>query len=425
MLAPVRGFRYFLRILRSQYPALAYSKYRYYFYASLASVGATQITQMGQGWLIYELSGSALMLGLLGFCIAAPNLLITLFGGVLADRLNKKFLLAFTAMGNGVVISWLAVLVILGMAETWHVLATAALMSLVNGLDWPVRVAIYPQLVPRRGYLSAIALNSFVWQVTRMVAPAIGGFLLKHVGTGWMFAVAALGFAAMTVTMLAIRVVHVENETQQSPLADLREGVVFAISEPLFRYLLLLTFVSMLFCNSHVQIMPIFVELLDGSETAYGLLLASGGLGAIVGAALIGGRTRQDQIGSVLAFSALIAATLTFLFALATYLGYFAVALVLQFASAVFVSIFTIGSMTVLQLRVPNRLRGRVMGIHAMGYSMIPLGGLIIGYLVELSTVLMAMGICCGIYVFAVTYVMSTQAEIRKLRFTELSELLT
>lgn len=378
---------------------------------------------MGQGWLIYELSGSALMLGLLGFCIAAPNLLVTLFGGVLADRLNKKYLLAATALGNGLAVTWLAILVLFGQAETWHVLLTAALMSFVNGLDWPVRVAIYPQLVPRRGYLSAIALNSFVWQVTRMVAPAIGGFLLKQVGTGWMFMVAATGFAVMTATMLLLHVEHLRNEIRQSPFADLTEGINFAFTQPLFRYLLLLTFVSMLFCNSHVQIMPFFVELLNGSETAYGLLLASGGFGAIVGAAMIGGRTRQDQIGSVLAVSALVAASLTFGFALVTYWGFFLTALVFQFLSAVFVSIFTIGSMTVLQLRVPNRLRGRVMGIHTMGYSMIPLGGLIIGYLVELSTVLIAMGICCGIYVFAVTCVMSTQTEIRKLRMTELSEL--
>ena len=410
------------RFIRSQYPALAFKNYRYFFNASLGSVGATQLTQMGQGWLIYELSNSALMLGILGFCIAFPNLVVNLPGGVFADRLNKKHLLAITNVVNGAVVLVLAVLVLLDLTQVWHVLLSAAVISAVNGLDWPVRVSIYPHLLPRDGYLSAIALNSFLWQITRMVIPAIGGYILQFLGNGWLFLFCAAGFITMTITMCLLRIEHTPVVSQSSPLADLIEGVKFVAVQPLFRYLLLLTFVGMLFCNSHVQIMPIFAELVGGSETAFGMLLASGGLGAIIGATIIGSARRLAQVGVVLTSTGLLSIILTFGFAVVAHLGFFIPALILQFACAAFATMFVISVLTVLQLRVPNRLRGRVMGIQTMGFSLIPLGGLFIGYLVELSTVIIAMAIGCGIYALVLLAVMYRRRDIRSLNSSQLSE---
>ena len=414
------GLRRFIRV---RYPAFSYPRYRYYFYASLACVGATQLTYMGQGWLIYELSGSAFLIGFLGFCIAFPNLLITLFGGVLADRLNKKVLLAIS---NGIAsgcVALLAILVLIDVVATWHVFTIAVLMSFASGIDWPARASFYPHVVDRPGYLSAIAINSFIWQVTRMAVPAIGGFLLSQLGTGWLFVFSAMGFMAMTLTMMAIEIDRVNLTVKQSPLRDLVEGVRFVVVQPMFRYLLLLTFVGMLFCNSHVQIMPIFAELVGGGEWAYGFLLSAGGLGAILGAILIGGSAKQDKIGSVLGVTASLAVILTFGFAAAAEFGYYLLALVLQFASAIFVSIFTIGSLTVMQLCVPDRLRGRVMGIHTMGYSMVPLGGVIVGYLVEISTVLLAMAACCTVYAITILVVFLSKGEIRQLQMSGLRQI--
>ena len=162
------------------YPALGFALYRRYWFASFASVGATQIITLGQGWLIFELSGSALQLGVLGAAAAVPNILMTLIGGVIADRFDKRIILMSTSLTITFLLAALAWLDFSGTVQVWHVLTVAALVSLVSGLDWPTRVSIYTHLIDRSAFMSAVALNSFIWQSTRMAMPALGGVIILY-----------------------------------------------------------------------------------------------------------------------------------------------------------------------------------------------------------------------------------------------------
>ena len=178
--------------LVERYPALSQREYVKYFSASLAAVGATQLVTFGQLWLVYEITASPIMLGWLGAAAAVPNLAITLFGGVISDRYDKRWILLITSGGNMLLTGLLTILVVTQSVEVWHVLFIAALSSILNGFDWPTRVAIFPQLVNRDQFLSAVALNSFIWQVMRMAIPALAGFLLYYTDSSVIFSLATV-----------------------------------------------------------------------------------------------------------------------------------------------------------------------------------------------------------------------------------------
>lgn len=404
----------------SRYPALASAPYRRYWLASFASVGATQLITLGQGWLIFELSGSAMALGYLGAAAALPNILLTLLGGVIADRFDKRRIMMFTSATTTVLLSLLAWLDFSGQVAVWHVLTIAASVSLITGLDWPARVSFYPLLVERPAFMSAVALNSFIWQATRMAIPAAGGLIIAIASGTWLvFALGAAGFLVMFLVISSIRVAAPAQVTQ-SALEQLREGVAFIWRTRLFRYMLALTFVGMFFAQSYVQIMPIFANLLNSNEQGYGYLLSAGGIGSVVGTLIVGSVHRFQHLGRLVLAGAVGSVALIYAFALAAAMGSFSLALASVFVAAVFASVFMITSMTVMQLEVPDHLRGRVMGIHTMGYSLMPMGGLFVGALAELTGAPSAVAIGSTIYLLAIAVIGFSVREIRDLNGRQL-----
>ena len=408
--------------ISEHYPALKSTLYRRYWLASFASVGATQLVTLGQGWLIFELSGSAVQLGILGAAAAVPSIVMTLIGGVVADRFDKRVILMCT---SGVITALLSLLAWLDYAEVvkiWHVLTIAASVSLITGLDWPVRVSIYPQLVERSAFMSAVALNSFIWQGTRMAIPALGGIIIAVTDTWVVFAVGALGFLVMLVVISGIHV-KVGDAENSSPLEQVVEGVRFIWREDLFKWLILLTFVGMFFANSYVQIMPVFADLLDSGETGFGYLLSAGGVGSVLGTLLMGGVHKYERLGKLMLQSAALSVAALMLFAWFTASGWFYPALFMTFLASVFASVFLIGSMTVLQLTVPDQLRGRVMGIHTISFNLIPLGGLFLGVTAEFAGAAGAVFIGSGIFLFSIAGVAIVSRSVRDLDGTIISAL--
>lgn len=399
----------------TRYPALGFPQFRRFWLASFASVGATQLVTLGQGWLIFELSGSALQLGVLGAAASVPNILMTLLGGVVADRFDRRRIIIVTSTVNAVLLALLAVLDLTGVVAVWHVLTIAALISLINGLDWPARASIFPLLVDRTAYLSGVALNAFIWQVTRMAIPAAGGLLIALAGDTWpVFAAASVGFVVMMSVLLGIRV-SVPPPPAVSPLEQLKEGFAFILGTDLFRWLLGLTFLGMFFAQSYVQIMPVFADLLGTDEAGYGYLLSAGGLGSVMGTLFIGTFQESHRLGWIMLGGAAGSVVMLALFALATPLGSLPIALVLAFLVAASASAYMIISMTVMQLLVPDGLRGRVMGIHTIGYSLVPLGGLFLGALADRIGAETAVLIGGGIYLVGIAITTLGQPLLRNL----------
>ncbi len=403
-----------------RYPALGFPKYRRFWFASFASVGATQLIMLGQGWLIFELTGSALQLGVLGAAAAVPNILITLIGGVVADRFDKRIILMSTSLIIALLLASLAWLDFTDAVRVWHVLTVAALVSLVSGLDWPTRVSIYTHLIDRSAFMSAVALNSFIWQSTRMAIPALGGVIILYWDTWTLFALGSIGFFVMFWAMTGIHVKVVET-SDSSPLQQMQEGLRFIWSTPLFRWLMALTFFGMFFSSSVSQIMPVFADMLGTGETGFGYLLSAGGIGSVIGTLLVGGMEKFEKLGRVMLGGAAMAILTMMLFAWAAHAGWYLPTLALAFLTALFASVYIVTSMTVMQLSVPDRMRGRVMGIHTIGFSLIPLGGLFLGTLAETTGASIAVLAGNGIYLAFLLFIVG-QASIRRLDGRRLAE---
>ena len=360
---------------------------------------------VGMAWLVFELSGSALDLGLLGGAMAVPTIIATLAGGLVADRGNRRKVLLITSTLAGVALAILALLDASGSVAVWHVLVIAAVLGLISGFDMPARVSFFPALIEPEQMMSAVALNSILWQGTRMILPAIGGILIAVSDTSIIFAVCTVGFAVMVFVLVRLQV----NPTTGVPAEGgrgLMPALRFIRQERLFAVLITLTWILMFFGTSYVQIMPVFSELLGGGEKGYGLLISATGVGSVTGTLLVGRLQRSAKLGRIMLGGALVFALALICFALVTQNANnlqwaFVGACLFATLASIGASFFLISSMTVMQLAVPDALRGRVMGIHSITFSLIALGGLVLGPLAELYSPPTA--VICGALVVGVS----------------------
>jgi MFS family permease len=403
----------------AQFGALRFPGYRRYWLGSLASVGGTQLLVLGKGWLVFELSGSPFDLGLLGAASAVPSIIMTLFGGVLADRMDKRKLLMTTSVVVAALLLLLAVLDATGIVTVWQVLVIAALISGVSGLDWPTRQAFFPSLIEREQMMSAVALNSLLWQGSRMILPAIGGLIIAFTDTAVVFAVSAAGFLCMFFVLASLEVRHVAPELGASR-GHFMEGIRFIATNHLFAALIALTFVVMFFGTSFLQLMPAFADLLGTDEIGFGALVSISGVGSISGTLVAGGLQNARRLGLIMLGGVLLSSSSLYGFGVITGFaesipGAFYAAMLFIFLMSLFNSIYLISSMTTLQLRVPNALRGRVMGIHGIAFSLISLGGLFGGTVAAATSLPVAVTVGASVVFLAAVLVALTQIDVRSL----------
>ena len=407
-----------------RFDALASAPYRRFWLGSIASVGSTQLYFIAMAWLVFELSNSPLDLGLLGAATAVPNILATLIGGLVADRVNRRTILILTTGISTVLMLLLAALDATELVRVWHVLLISGLLGLVQGFDFPARSSIFPSLIEPKQMLSAVALNSILWQGSRMIFPAIGGILIALTDTSLIFVLCGLGFITMLMVLCWLEVVQVI-QAKADPWHEFKEGVIFVLHHRLFMTLILLTWISMFFGTSYIQIMPIFADILQSGERGYGLLISATGVGSVAGNLFISRFQQSRRLGlmmlscaalapfSLIGFS-LVAGTL------ANVAGAFWLASLFAVMTAAFSSVFLVSSMTVLQLKVPDKLRGRVMGIHSITWSMIALGGLIAGALASKFSAPVAVVIGAVIVLSSVIWVTIRKLELLNLNVHQL-----
>ena len=407
-----------------RFDALASSTYRRFWLGSIASVGSTQLYFIAMAWLVFELSNSPLDLGLLGAATAVPNILATLIGGLVADRVNRRTILILTTGISTVLMLLLAALDATGLVRVWHVLLISGLLGLVQGFDFPARSSIFPSLIEPKQMLSAVSLNSILWQGSRMIFPAIGGILITLTDTSLIFVLCGLGFITMLMVLCWLEVVQVI-QAKADPWHEFKEGLRFVLHNRLFLTLILLTWISMFFGTSYIQIMPIFADILQSGERGYGLLISATGVGSVAGNLFISRFQQSRRLGlmmlscaalapfSLIGFS-LVAGTL------ANVAGAFWLASLFAVMTAAFSSVFLVSSMTVLQLKVPDKLRGRVMGIHSITWSMIALGGLIAGALASKFSAPVAVVIGAVIVLSSVIWVTIRKLELLNLNVHKL-----
>ena len=406
----------------ARFGALRLAPFRRYWLGSAASVGAFQLLIMGQGWLVFELSGSPLHLGFLGAASSIPTIAAALVGGVIADRVDRRRMIIVTSASIACLLALLALLDGSGVVAVWHVLAIAGAIALIVGFDFPSRQAFFPSLITREHMMSAVALNSMLWQVSRMFIPALGGVVIALSGTWVVFAAGAAGFIAMSRVMAGFA----PTPAAQIPLAvghsgrQFLDGFRFVASRRMFASLMLLTYATTFFGISYVQLMPAFARLLGVSEAGYGLLLSVTGIGSVTGTMIVAPLQKSPRLGRVLLVSLMCGAAALIAFNVCVALlpgrvtGYI-LALGCATAAAMCISMFIVTSMTLMQLAVPDGLRGRVMGLYSICFSLIPLGGLLGGVVAAVTSPPFAGALNAGVLAAVVAIVAATQPALRRL----------
>jgi MFS family permease len=363
-------------------PALRSKNYQLFFAGQGISLIGTWMTQLATIWLVYKLTNSALMLGVVGFSSQIPSFFLAPFGGVFVDRFSRYRTLIGTQVLAMIQSLTLAVLALTGVIEVWHIIALSLCQGFINALDAPARQAFVPELVERREDLAnAIAINSTMINGARLIGPAIGGLLIARVGTGYCFLIDGLSYIAVLAALLAMKVKPWKNVvTDGNPLQKVKEGFVYAFSFPPIRSILLLsTLVSLMGLQNTILVPVIAEQVLKGGAESLGFLMAASGVGALTGGIYLATRQTILGIGKLIALAPAILGVGLIAFSLSRYLP-------LSLFTMLFVGLGTIlqiaASNTFLQTIVEDDKRGRLMSLYTMSFlGMIPVGNLLGGVL--------------------------------------------
>lgn len=367
--------------------------YRLFFTGQLVSVAGTWMQNIALAWLVIELSGSALAVGALAFCRFVPFLLLGLVAGVIVDRFDTRVLLLATQGAAMAVSIALAAVTLTGIATLPVVYALAALGGLVLVFDAPGRQTLTFQMVGQSELQNAVALNSGLFNASRVVGPALAGLVIAAVGTGMCFVVNAVSFLSVLVSLRLMRedeLFPVEKSRETRVVAGIREGLSWAWRSQLARVVLVVvTVVSTVGFNFHVLVPLLASQTLDVGPEVFGILSAGFGLGALVGAlatASLREASSRVFVGGAIGFS-LVMLALTLVHSVE-------VALFLLFGLGLSFALFTASANALLQLASPAHLRGRVMSLYLFAFAgLAPIGGLVAGWLAEQGGTPLAFGV--------------------------------
>lgn len=363
---------------------LKHRDFRLYWLGFVTSVSGMQMFLVVQAWLVYDLTGSALQLGFLALFRAIPAVALGLIGGVFADKVDQRRLLIGTTASVACVYLVLGVVTLTGVVQVWHILGSVFVIGGLQAFDQPSRQAIFPSLINREDMMSAVALNSTIHPGTRIFAPILAGLLIDYVGIPRQGAATAIFIVASTYAifsymMFRVHLPPVRRSTGGSGFDDLRAGIGYILASPVFRILILTSFVNAFFGMAHVTLMPIFASNLLGvaSGSAISLLFSVAGIGGLMGAILGGSLGAIRKKGLLIIGGAGSYGILLVAFASAPIYG---LALAFEWLASVCLQIFAVTAQSTLHSQVPDEFRGRVMGVWGMTHSVMqPFGGMFIG----------------------------------------------
>ena len=365
--------------------ALGNKNYRLFFSGQSISLIGTWMTRIATSWLVYRLTGSAFMLGVVGFAGQIPSFLLAPFAGVLVDRWNRHRLLVATQVLALLQSLALAVLTLTGLIKISHVIVLSVFQGLINAFDMPARLAFVVEMVEKREDLAnAIALNSSMVNAARLLGPSIGGVVIAAVGEGWCFMTDAISYVAVIASLLAMtitpRMISATNDA--NIFQQLREGWTYAVHfAPIRNVLLLLALVSLV-GMPYTVLMPVFAnEILHGGPSTLGLLMAASGVGALIGALFLASRKTVLGLGKFIPLMAAAfgAGLIAFSFTRVLWLS-----LLLMVVTGLGFMVQMAASNTVLQTIVEEDKRGRVMSFYTMAFmGTAPFGSLLAGSVAE------------------------------------------
>jgi MFS family permease len=387
--------------LKLIFRTLRYRNYRLFFAGQCISLIGTWMQQIALSWLVYRLTHSVFLLGMVGFVSQFPTFLFAPFAGVLSDRWNRHHILIFTQSMSMLLAMTLAVLVLTGAIAVWHILLLTLFLGCVNALDIPTRQSFVIYMIDQREDLgNAIALNSAMFNGARFLGPSVAGLLIAAVGEGICFLLNGLSYLAVIAALLAMKLSPVHSESiKANMLHDFKEGLAYTFGSQPIRSILLLLALTSFMGVPYAVLMPAFArDILHGGPHTLGFLMSATGAGALFGAVYLASRRSIIGLGKIIPITAGIFGMGLIGFSLSRILW---LSLLLMFIAGFGIMVQVASSNTLLQTIVDDNMRGRVMSFFAVSFmGMAPFGSLLAGSLAGMMGVantLMLGGICCVI----------------------------
>lgn len=368
--------------LPSGFSALSHRNYRLYFFGQAVSVTGTWMQSLAMSWLVLSLTSSAIKLSFVNVLQFAPTLVFGLVGGVVADRVPKRSLLVTTQSIAALSSATIAILIWTGNIDLWHVYLVALIVGVNNAFDMPTRQAFVSEMVGREDLANAIALNSTLFNMGRLVGPALAGLVLGAFGVAACFAIDAFSYLAVIGSLLLMRnLPRIKAMRNRKPVESLREGLAYVRATPLIAYLVIFAgLVGVFGINFNVWMPLLAKQEIDTGPGGFGLLMSSLGIGALAGALLLAFRSRQINTNR-LVLTALILGLGEIALGVTTKAS---PTLAVAMAISVVVGFGLTSTMsmanTIVQSTAPDDLRGRVMSVYIMvSTGVAPLGALLAG----------------------------------------------
>lgn len=364
--------------------SLDYRNYRLFFSGQSISLIGTWMQRIAMPWLVYHMTGSALMLGVVGFAGQIPTFLLSPVAGVLTDRWSRYRVLLATQIISMVQASVLAWLCLAGLVQIWHIVVLSIALGSINAFGVPARQAFVIDMVEKKEDLgNAIALNSLMFNGARLIGPSIAGIILASTNEGICFLLNAISYLFVVVSLLMMRINIKEVMKEKSEiLKELKEGVRYTFGFAPIRHIILLLSLVSLTGMSYSVLMPVFAkEILHGDSHTYGFLMGAAGFGALIGAIFLASRETVLKVGRIIPFAAILfGAGLIFL----SFSRIFPLSLVMMIFIGLGMMLQTAASNTILQTITEEDKRGRVMSFYTMAVmGTAPFGSLVSGILAK------------------------------------------
>lgn len=388
-----------LYIIERTFSSLKNKNFRLFFSGQLVSLIGTWMQQTALGWLIYEMTGSKALLGLIAAISAFPLLVLSLFGGAIADRYPKRAILVSVQTFAMILAFVLAFLQFEKVMNIWHIMFISLLMGMSLAIDIPVRQSFFMDIVGKEDLMNAVALNSSLVNAARMLGPMVAGLIMFQLGLLWCFILNGISFIAVIYALLKLNINSKVNiKPTDSILKSIKEGFVFVRNNKEISRLIILMIVMVLFGTAYSTLLPaIAKDLFHKGEKGYAFLASANGVGSLIGAliiAYIGGSSRKKYLvnGGIFLFSIM-------LILVAVTKVYYLALIFMCLSSIGLVSYFS-ATTTLIQENVNDEYRGRIMGIWALVFGgMVPVGNIFAGFLAQYAGIKVTL-ITCALICF-------------------------
>lgn len=380
--------------------ALRHRNYRLFWFGQMISLIGTWMQTTGQAWLVLELTHSPWQLGLVGALQFLPVLLFAVFGGVFADRWPKRRVLLTTQSAAMLQAFILWLLIVTGAIQIWHLYLLALMLGLTNSLDMPTRQAFVVEMVGREDLPNAVALNSSLFNLARIVGPGLGGIIIAISGVTMLFLLNSLSFIAVLVGLAMIDIRHLraqpgrrtDSGARPKTLQSLGEGLAYVWRTPAVRLVILVVGLISLFGINFNVVLPLFAtDVLHSGAIGFGFLSSAFGFGALASALWLAWGNNRPNIRRLLSGALVFCCLLATFAASPLYPLSLALIACVGFAQVAFTALAN----TTLQTIAPDHLRGRVMSVYMLFFAgSIPLGNLLVGWLAGLVGAPIGLFIC-------------------------------